>query len=86
VGAELGLGRRPPKPKSQPVVVVVPVTGVSRLSAKAVSVALSISNSVEVVSVVPADPDSRADERERKFKEDWERWGPGVPLHILRVE
>jgi hypothetical protein len=43
VGPELGLGRHPPKPKSQPVVVVVPVTGVSRLSAKAVSVALSIS-------------------------------------------
>jgi hypothetical protein len=87
VGPELGLGRHPPKPNLQPVVVVVPVTGgLKAVGEGRLSGPVHQQTAWKVVSVVPEEPDSRADERERKLKEDWERWGPGVPLHLLRTE
>ncbi len=143
----LEIGQVPVRPAAKPTIVVVPVSGVSRLTEQAISEALSISHQVVAVSVVMEDAgaagsesdkdanpgvgaqsehgdgadggspegdgkatardsdvkggeraslaDSTADggggsspeaERARKLEEDWIRWGPGVPLRVLRTE
>jgi hypothetical protein len=51
-GRALGLGEIPGKPEGRPTVVVVPVTGVSRLTQYGISQALSISRHVLAVTVV----------------------------------
>lgn len=84
VGRELGLGQLPEKPHAGSSVVVVPVTGISRLAARAIAEAMSLSAQVCAVSVVMEDPG--ADERVARLEEDWRRWDPGVPLRVLRTE
>jgi hypothetical protein len=81
----LGLGEIPGKPEGRPAVVVVPVTGVSRLTEYGISQALSISRHVLAVTVVhigAQQEPGRASELQRQ----WERWDPGVPLRVLRTE
>lgn len=80
-----GIGQVPPSPQPSGVTVVVPVAGVSRLAQHALSVALSMSNDVVAVCVVPDDGDG-TESRDDALRAQWERWDPGVPLHVLRTE
>ncbi len=69
---------------TQASLVVVPVTGISRLTAEGVSVALSLGDDVIAVTVVYTDeaddPDNVPDV---DFRAEWEAWRPGVPLLTL---
>lgn len=78
VGAELGLGETPPVPTPEPSLVVVPVAAVSKMTAAALSTALSLGDEVVAVSV------QFDDEAATSLQEEWDRWDPGVPLTILR--
>jgi len=85
VGAAVAAGRFPGKPSGKPVLVVVPVQGVSRLAERAISEALSIGDRVVAVTVVADDPDQDRS-REPELLEQWASWAPGVPLRILHTE
>ncbi|MDA8283801.1 MAG: APC family permease [Actinomycetota bacterium] len=78
VAVELGLGETPPAPRSEPSLVVVPVAAVSKMTAAALSRALSLGDEVSAVSVQFDDDDAAL------LREEWDRWQPGVPLTILR--
>ena len=84
-GHALGRGTIPGPPQGKPVIVVVPVSGVSRLTQHAISEALSISQHVIAVTVVAADPD-QSTEPAHTLRRDWARWNPGVPLRVLDTE
>ena len=84
-GRALGIGRIPGKPQARPTAVVVPVTGVSRLAQYGISAALSISEHVQAVTVVPSGAGEES-ERVRELQRQWTRWNPGVPLRVLRTE
>ena len=77
VAVELGLGETPPAPRSEPSLVVVPVAAVSKMTAAALSRALSLGDEVSAVSV-------QFDDDAALLREEWDRWQPGVPLTILR--
>jgi amino acid transporter len=79
---ELGTGSIPPRPRSGHVTVVVPITGVTRLTSYALSEALAIGDEVVAVSVTFSDDHSKEAELERT----WDRWHPGVRLVTLRTE
>ena len=83
IGAQLGIGQVPPPPAKQPSLVVVPVMGLSRLTAEGISVALSLGDDVVAVTVVYTDSD---DEQapDVDFREQWTAWRPEVPLTTLR--
>jgi amino acid transporter len=84
IGEELGLGKQPPPPHKIDSLVIVPVAGLSRLTAEAVSAALSIGDEVRAITVCFADPeDERADV---EFRDQWEAWHPNVPLITLRSQ
>jgi len=82
---EIGLGSRPPPPERRHTLVVVPVTGVSRLTQSAISEALSIGEEVIAVSVVIDDGDL-GEEADRRLGIEWRDWDPGVELVILHTE
>jgi amino acid transporter len=84
-GEELGLGRVPGPPQPSRVLVVVPLAGVSRLARRAISEAISISQDVVAVSVIAGTTGPHSD-RASRLREAWDRWDPGVPLHILQTE
>ena len=76
LGVKLGGDSLPPRPHAQPVMVIVPVTGVNRLTSIVLSRALSICPNVIAVSIIFSDDDvPRSAVRER-----WARWNPGVRL------
>jgi amino acid transporter len=82
IGAELELGQQPPPPKRVSSLAVVPVAGLSRLTAEAISTAMSIGDDVVAVTVCYSDPeDEQADVH---FRDQWEAWHPNVPLITLR--
>jgi amino acid transporter len=83
IGDLLQLGRVPPPPQRLSSLVVVPVGGMSRLTAEAISVALSIGDEVVAVTVCYGDPDD--EEVDVHFREEWEAWHPNVPLITLRT-
>jgi hypothetical protein len=56
---ELGLGQIPERPRPKPVLVIVPVVNVSKLTAQAISEALSIGDEVVAVTVVFDDSEPR---------------------------
>ncbi len=85
IGLELGLGKIPGQPQVRPTMVVVPVTGVSRLTQYAIGQALSISQHVIAVTVVLEDADGSTG-RGGEVEQQWARWGPGVPLRVLNTE
>jgi hypothetical protein len=85
IGLELGLGEVPGQPQVRPAVVVVPVTGVSRLAQYAIGEALSISPHVIAVTVILEDADGSTG-RGREVEQQWARWDPGVPLRVLNTE
>jgi len=84
-GHALGRDTIPGPPQSKPLIVVVPVSGISRLTQHAISEALSISQHVIAVTVVAADPDQSA-ELTGTLDGEWARWNPGVPLRVLDTQ
>ena len=85
VGRQLGFGEIPGPPQAKPVLVVVPVAGVSRLTRHAISEALSISAHVIAVTAVAADPDQSTLHTD-SVRHQWDRWNPGVPLRVLHTQ
>jgi hypothetical protein len=81
IGALLELGRTPEPPSKQRSLVVVPVSGMSRLTAAGISAALSLGDEVVAVTVVFADPEAEA--ADVSFRQRWEEWHPNVPLITL---
>ncbi|MGA6156536.1 APC family permease [Stenotrophomonas sp. NPDC087984] len=78
IGRALGLGRIPEPPHPDRSLVVVPVSGLSRLTREALGAAASLGDEVHAVTVVHPDPqDRRAAETLRR---DWELWNPGTDL------
>lgn len=80
VGTALHLGEVPPPLQTRKALVVVPVTGLSRLTARALEDALALSDNVVAVSVV------FDDEAERRVEAQWEAWNPGVRLITLKSQ
>ena len=85
VGHELRLDEVPPKPTGKRTIVIVPVTGVSRLTRYALSEALSLAESVTAVRVV-VDEAGNGEETARRLQAEWTQWDPGVPLVVLHTE
>jgi hypothetical protein len=101
IGVQLGIGQVPPPPVKQPSLVVVPVMGLSRLTAEGISAALSLGDDVVAVTVVFTGPDGDADDvpgdadpgtgaptspaPDAPFHEQWQQWRPDVPLITLRT-
>ena len=81
----LEYGAIPGPPQAKPVIVVVPVVGMSRLTQHVISEALSISQHVIAVTVVTADPDLSAGHTD-SLRQQWNRWNPGVPLQVLHTQ
>lgn len=84
IGAELAIGQLPPPPVRQPSLVVVPVAGMSRLTAEGISAALSLGDEVIAVTVVYTDSDDTDASADAAFREEWRQWKPEVPLTTLR--
>jgi amino acid transporter len=85
IGAELQIGRVPPQPVKQESLVIVPVSGLSLLTAEGISVAMSLGDDVVAVTVVYTDEsDDPADVPDVDFRAEWESWRPEVPLLTLR--
>src|SRR5580698_7182102 len=82
IGQELELGKQPPPPHKIDSLVVVPVAGLSRLTAEAISAALSIGDEVRAITVCFADPED--EQADVEFRDSWEAWHPNVPLITLR--
>ncbi|MBO0886076.1 MAG: APC family permease [Acidimicrobiales bacterium] len=82
VGQELALGSVPPRPRAHPSTVIVPLTAVTRLTAKAISDARSLGDEVVAVTVELEDESALPGHLSR----DWELWHPGVRLVTLRSE
>jgi len=78
VAVELGIGETPPIPRPEPSLVVVPVAAVSKMTSAALSKAVSLGDEVAAVSV------QFDDKAAASLQDEWDRWGPGVPLTILR--
>jgi amino acid transporter len=74
---ELGLGRTPPPPHKRDSVVIVPTMTVSLLTERALSAALSLSDTVVAVAVAADDEESD------RIKRDWSTWACGVPIEVL---
>jgi amino acid transporter len=84
IGQLLQIGQQPPPPQRMSSLVVVPVGGMSRLTAEAVSAALSIGEEVRAVTVCYADPED--EQVDAGFRGQWEAWHPNVPLITLRTQ
>jgi amino acid transporter len=82
IGTQLGLGETPPPPVVSKSLVVVPVGGLSRLTAEGINTALSIGDEVVAVTVCFADPEDTA--ADVSFRDQWDAWHPDVPLVTLR--
>ncbi|MGO4459465.1 APC family permease [Streptomyces sp. M-16] len=78
IGERLELGRVPQPPERSRSLVVVPVSGLSLLTCRALTAARSLGDEVLAVTVThPAPEDRRAAEALRR---DWELWNPGIEL------
>src|SRR5262249_28130211 len=84
IGTLLELGKQPPPPQRRSSMVVVPVAAVSRLTAEAISTAVSIGDEVTAITVCYADPEDEA--VDARVREQWEAWAPNVPLVTLPAE
>jgi hypothetical protein len=73
----LKLGLTPPPPRKHESVVLVPAATVSRLTERAVSVALSLGETVVAVAVAGDD-----EERDQIIR-GWEEWKCAVPIEVL---
>jgi amino acid transporter len=77
VARELKLGRTPPRPCKTESIVVIPTSTVNVLTERAVSVAMSLGETVVAVAVA-GDEEECAD-----VKRAWDEWKPGVPIEVL---
>ncbi len=84
-GDALELGVIPARPHREHLLVVVPVIGLSAVTAYAISEALSITEDVVAVYVA-VEYSEEADPQLDKLERQWKAWGPGAPLEILRTE
>jgi amino acid transporter len=85
IGAQLGIGQVPARPEKRASLVVVPVSGMSRLTAEAISTALGLGEEVIAVTVVFTDDDTdESASREGSFRAEWNSWRPDVPLISLK--
>jgi amino acid transporter len=85
IGAELQIGQVPPLPAKEPSLVVVPVSGMSRLTAEGIATAMSLGDDVIAVTVLYTDEaDNPDDVPDVAFRTEWEAWRPEVPLLTLR--
>jgi hypothetical protein len=68
--------------------VIVPITTVSVLVEHAVSEALSLGQEVICVTVVSdgTEGDEEGADHERRVREEWRRWNPGVELRVLHTQ
>jgi amino acid transporter len=80
IGQLLGLGTIPPPPHRQEATIVVPVSGLSRLTEEAVTAALALGDQVTAVYICYGDEE---DDRTRQFKQAWYQWDHQVPLVTL---
>ena len=83
IGDMLQIGKIPPPPVKRSSLVVVPVAGMSRLTAEGIAAALSLGDDVIAVTVVFADPSD--EEADASFRAEWNQWRPEVPLIRLRA-
>jgi amino acid transporter len=83
IGQLLQIGKEPPPPERLSSLVVVPVSGMSRLTFEGVSAALSLGDEVIAVTVCFADHDDEL--ADAHFREQWEDWHPNVPLVSLHT-
>ncbi len=84
-GVDLAIGIVPAKPAAKRTLVIVPVTGVSRLTGHAISEALSLGQEVIAVSVV-IDQGEDSQQVAQALEREWSVWDPGVPLRILYTD
>jgi amino acid transporter len=80
IGQLLGLGTIPPPPHRQEATIVVPVSGLSRLTEEAITAALALGDRVTAVYICYGDQE---DEPTRRFKQAWDQWDPQIPLVTL---
>ena len=83
LGRQLAIGQVPPKPVRQASLVVVPVMGMSRLTAEGINAALSLGDDVLAVTVCFDSPDDHA--ADVLFRDKWNQWKPEVPLVTLHT-
>jgi amino acid transporter len=81
IGADLQIGEVPPPPVKRASLVVVPVAGMSLLTAEGVSVAMSLGEDVIAVTVAFTDTDDPPD---TTLRDQWKQWKPEVPLVTLK--
>lgn len=80
LGRELAMGSVPPRPRAHRSMVIVPLAGVTRLTAKAISAARSLGDEVVAVTVEFAEENASPG----RLAKEWELWHPGVRLVTLR--
>jgi amino acid transporter len=78
IGERLELGRIPEPPKRAHSLVVVPVSGLSKLTCKALTAARSLGDEVLAITVTHPAPEDRREAE--ALHRDWELWNPGVDL------
>ncbi|MFI9030077.1 APC family permease [Streptomyces sp. NPDC053560] len=78
IGEQLGLGRIPEPPHRDRSLVVVPVSGLSKLTSEALTAAVSFGDEVRAVTVCYPDAEDRA--HSEALHRDWALWDPDVPL------
>ncbi|MFF4583803.1 amino acid permease [Streptomyces sp. NPDC001373] len=78
IGERLELGRVPQPPHRARSLVVVPVSGLSRLTSQALTAARSLGDEVLAVTVTHPTPEDR--QAAEALCRDWELWKPGVEL------
>ncbi|MBW5481351.1 APC family permease [Streptomyces bambusae] len=78
IGARLELGRIPQPPQRSRSLVVVPVSGLSLLTCRALTAARSLGDDVLAVTVTHPAPEDRA--AAEALRRDWELWNPGIEL------
>jgi hypothetical protein len=79
IGAQLGVGSLPARPRHLHSVVVVPVVAITRLTSELLSVARAMGREVVAVHVTYPDEMPAA----RAMASDWITWRPEVPLVLL---
>ncbi|MFE2553090.1 APC family permease [Streptomyces sp. NPDC059355] len=78
IGERLEIGRIPQPPTTSRSLVVVPVSGLSKLTRQALTAARSMGDEVFAVTVTHSAPEDR--KNAEALRRDWELWDPGVEL------
>lgn len=84
---QLSIGKTPPRPIKSRTRVVVPIVGVSTLTQRALSEALSLGQEVIAVTVIFDGGQEEEDlDSEKAIRAEWKKWHPGVELNVLHTE